>query len=81
MEYFQDDLYPDTRVTWEPALTAQQWLSGEDTRPRYISLRPAGMKLCKCLLPVTGGVCVRIGLCRVGRWASCIRAVEQAWCG
>ena len=72
MEYFQDDLYPDTRVTWEPSLTAQQWLSGEDTHPRYISLRPAGMKLCKCLLPVTGGVG------EVGRWASCIRAVEQA---
>ncbi|XP_076446220.1 coronin-7-like [Babylonia areolata] len=44
-EFFQDDLYPDTRVTWEPALTAEQWLSGQDATPKYVSLRPAGMKL------------------------------------
>ncbi|XP_025088826.1 coronin-7-like isoform X2 [Pomacea canaliculata] len=44
-EYFQDDLFPDTRVTWEPALTADQWLAGQNTKPRTISLRPVGMKL------------------------------------
>ena len=26
-------------------------------------------------------VCVRIGVDEVGRWASCIRAAEQALCG
>lgn len=44
-EFFQDDLYPDTQVTWEPVLTAQQWLSGQDAKPKYICLRPPGMKL------------------------------------
>ena len=28
MEYFQDDVFPDTKVTWEPALTATEWFSG-----------------------------------------------------
>ncbi|KAL8605329.1 hypothetical protein ACOMHN_031268 [Nucella lapillus] len=44
-ELFQDDLYPDTPVTWEATLTADQWLRGQDAKPRYISLRPPGMKL------------------------------------
>nr|KAG5706189.1 hypothetical protein BaRGS_019516 [Batillaria attramentaria] len=43
-EYFQDDLYPDTLVTWEPALTAAEWLGGQDTNPRRVSLCPAGME-------------------------------------
>lgn len=52
-EYFQDDLFPDTRVTWEPALTADQWLAGQNTKPRTISLRPVGMKLREWLKAVT----------------------------
>ncbi|XP_020609841.1 coronin-7-like [Orbicella faveolata] len=43
-EYFQDDLFPDTRVWWEPALTSDQWFAGENGTQRNMSLRPDGMK-------------------------------------
>ncbi|RLV71539.1 hypothetical protein DV515_00017345 [Chloebia gouldiae] len=42
-EYFQDDLYPPTRVWWEPALAAGAWLGGQDGQQRRASLRPADM--------------------------------------
>lgn len=42
-EYFQDDLYPPTRVWWEPALGAAAWLDGQDGQQRRASLRPADM--------------------------------------
>ncbi|NWS98678.1 CORO7 protein, partial [Mionectes macconnelli] len=42
-EYFQDDLYPPTRVWWEPALGAGAWLAGQDGQQRRASLCPAGM--------------------------------------
>ncbi|KAF4791906.1 coronin-7-like protein [Turdus rufiventris] len=42
-EYFQDDLYPPTRVWWEPALDAGAWLDGQDGQQRRASLRPADM--------------------------------------
>ncbi|KAM9392654.1 coronin-7 [Pholidichthys leucotaenia] len=42
-EFFQDDVYPDTAVWWEPALTASAWLSGMDGRHRKISLKPKDM--------------------------------------
>jgi len=29
VEYFQDDVFPDTKVTWEPALSASSWFSGK----------------------------------------------------
>ncbi|XP_021364093.1 coronin-7-like isoform X2 [Mizuhopecten yessoensis] len=44
MEYFQDDLFPDTRVTWEPTMTSDEWLSGLNNHARTISLQPRGMK-------------------------------------
>jgi len=28
MDYFQDDIFPDTKVTWEPAVSAENWFSG-----------------------------------------------------
>ncbi|CAI8046122.1 Coronin-7 [Geodia barretti] len=43
-EYFQDDVYPETRVTWEAALTSQEWLSGEDGVQSSLSLRPHDME-------------------------------------
>ncbi|XP_013378981.1 coronin-7-like, partial [Lingula anatina] len=43
-QFFQDDLFPDTRVTWEPCLTAEEWFRGEDRVPRTISLRPPDME-------------------------------------
>ncbi|KAM6249786.1 coronin-7-like isoform 2-T2 [Porphyrio hochstetteri] len=42
-EYFQDDIYPPTRVWWEPALGGSAWLAGEDGQQRRISLRPTNM--------------------------------------
>ncbi|XP_032559819.1 coronin-7-like isoform X4 [Chiroxiphia lanceolata] len=42
-EYFQDDLFPPTRVWWEPALGAGAWLAGQDGQQRRASLCPAGM--------------------------------------
>ncbi|XP_033921188.1 coronin-7 isoform X3 [Melopsittacus undulatus] len=42
-EYFQDDIYPPTRVWWEPALSARAWLTGEDGQQRRTSLQPADM--------------------------------------
>ncbi|KAG9476767.1 hypothetical protein GDO78_002259 [Eleutherodactylus coqui] len=42
-EFFQDDVFPPTRVTWEPALTAEEWLSGKDKQQRSINLCPKGM--------------------------------------
>lgn len=47
MEYFQDDLFPDTRVWWEPALTSDQWFAGKNGAQKRLSLRPADMKPCK----------------------------------
>jgi coronin-7 len=44
MEYFQDDVYPETTVTWEAALTSQEWLSGEDGVQSSLSLRPHDME-------------------------------------
>lgn len=37
-DLFQDDLYPDTAGP-EPALEADEWLSGKDVEPILISLR------------------------------------------
>ncbi|KAM4598732.1 coronin-7 [Polymixia lowei] len=42
-EFFQDDVYPDTVVWWEPALTASAWLSGSNGQHRSISLKPKDM--------------------------------------
>lgn len=42
-EFFQDDVYPDTTVCWEPALTAAAWLSGSDGQHKKISLKPKDM--------------------------------------
>ena len=47
MEYFQDDVYPETTVTWEAALTSQEWLSGEDGVQSSITLRPHDMEPCE----------------------------------
>ncbi|XP_053936158.1 coronin-7 isoform X2 [Cuculus canorus] len=43
-EYFQDDVFPLTRVWWEPALGGRAWLVGEDGQQRRASLRPADMR-------------------------------------
>ena len=45
-EYFQDDIFTDTRVWWEPALTSDQWFAGENGTQKTMSLRPDGMTPC-----------------------------------
>ncbi|XP_061568464.1 coronin-7 [Cololabis saira] len=42
-EFFQDDVYPDTEVWWERALTASAWLSGSDGQHKKISVKPKDM--------------------------------------
>ncbi|XP_034047077.1 coronin-7 isoform X1 [Thalassophryne amazonica] len=42
-EFFQDDVYPDTVVWWEKALTASAWLTGSNGQHRKISLKPKDM--------------------------------------
>ena len=42
-EFFQDDLFAPTRVTWEPLLTADEWLAGKKPEIRRVSLQPDGM--------------------------------------
>uniref|UniRef100_A0A8C3VWH4 Coronin n=1 Tax=Catagonus wagneri TaxID=51154 RepID=A0A8C3VWH4_9CETA len=42
-EFFQDDVFPDTAVSWEPVLRAEAWLGGANGQPRLLSLQPVGM--------------------------------------
>ncbi|CAE1312014.1 CORO7 [Acanthosepion pharaonis] len=42
--FFQDDLFPDTKVLWEPTLSGSEWLEGNDTVPPTISLKPDDME-------------------------------------
>lgn len=49
-EYFQDDIFPDTKVTYEPVMSSKEWLSGANTSAKTISLKPKDMKLCKLFL-------------------------------
>ncbi|XP_036445907.1 coronin-7-like isoform X1 [Colossoma macropomum] len=42
-EFFQDDVFPETAVWWEPVLTASAWLSRTDGQHRKISLKPKDM--------------------------------------
>ena len=44
MEYFQDDVLPDVRLSWEPCLTAEEWLDGSNATQVFISLKPSDMK-------------------------------------
>lgn len=44
LNYFQDDIYPNTLCVEESSLTAKQWLQGENGQQRTCSLQPANMK-------------------------------------
>ena len=44
MQYFQDDIFCDTRITDEPTMTANAWLNDANTQPKLKSLKPADMK-------------------------------------
>jgi len=41
--FFQDDIFPPTRVLWTPACSGSVWLEGNDYNPVWISLKPADM--------------------------------------
>lgn len=42
-EFFQDDVFPDTAVSWEPVLSAKAWLQGANGQPWLLSLQPPDM--------------------------------------
>ncbi|XP_013771927.1 coronin-7-like [Limulus polyphemus] len=42
-EYFQDDLFPDVRVTWEPTVSSHMWFDKKNGEQKWISLKPEGM--------------------------------------
>lgn len=42
-EYFQDDLFPQTKVTWEPSLSSTDWFNGQNGITKYVDLRPSEM--------------------------------------
>ncbi|XP_040111710.1 coronin-7 isoform X4 [Oryx dammah] len=42
-EFFQDDVFPDTTMSWKPALSAEAWLEGANGTPQLLSLQPPGM--------------------------------------
>ncbi|CAL1674425.1 unnamed protein product [Lasius platythorax] len=42
-ELFQDDLFPPTKVTWKPTLSATEWFNGGNKQPSRLNLKPPGM--------------------------------------
>lgn len=42
--FFQDDIFPPTRVLWLPTMTADEWLSGVRKQAPLISLQPDDMQ-------------------------------------
>ncbi|XP_040173085.1 coronin-7 isoform X3 [Anopheles arabiensis] len=51
VELFQDDLFPPTRVLWQPTLTAAEWFAGRDVAPARISMKPDGMDTLSSIQP------------------------------
>ncbi|XP_011177590.1 coronin-7 isoform X3 [Zeugodacus cucurbitae] len=43
-ELFQDDLFPPTRVTWKPTMSADEWFACNDRKATKLSLQPEGME-------------------------------------
>ncbi|XP_024085650.1 coronin-7 isoform X1 [Cimex lectularius] len=42
-DLFQDDLFPDSKVTWEPTMTSEEWINGGNIQQLRISLKPPNM--------------------------------------
>ncbi|KAK3851505.1 hypothetical protein Pcinc_041851, partial [Petrolisthes cinctipes] len=42
-EFFQDDIFPPTPITWNPTMTSAEWLGGNNRPSQTMSLRPADM--------------------------------------
>lgn len=49
VEFFQDDLFPETRVTWKPVVDSSDWFNGQDKSQPRVSLKPDDMTSCKSL--------------------------------
>lgn len=43
LDLFQDDLFPPTKVTWDPVMSGNEWFSGVQQPPKRINLCPPGM--------------------------------------
>lgn len=43
IEYFQDDIFPRTRITWKPTTSSEKWFDGCTRTPDVIDLRPSEM--------------------------------------
>jgi len=43
VEYFQDDIFPDTRISWQPTLASAEWLNGDMSEVKKMSLKPNDM--------------------------------------
>jgi len=54
MEYFQDDIFPDTRAN-EPAIDVKEWVAGENREAKFVSLQPAEMTKLSEAPPVEHG--------------------------
>ncbi|GMT19876.1 hypothetical protein PFISCL1PPCAC_11173 [Pristionchus fissidentatus] len=52
-DVFQSDLFPDALVTWEPRMSAEEWLGGAKTAPSFRSLRPEGVAALSVAAPIT----------------------------
>eukprot|EP00061_Rhincodon_typus_P018264 g47368.t1 len=42
-EFFQDDIFPDTTMWWQPVLSASAWLAGSNGQHKKLSLKPEDM--------------------------------------
>jgi len=54
MEYFQDDIFPETRAN-EPALDVKEWVAGENKDAKMVSLQPADMTKLSDAPPIEKG--------------------------
>ena len=47
VNYFQDDLYPDTLCMDKAPLIAKEWLKGKNALQKTLNLKPSNMKSCR----------------------------------
>eukprot|EP00795_Rhopilema_esculentum_P000897 gene898-10652_t len=42
--FFQDDVFPPTRVKWQPSMSVDEWMGGANTPQERLDLRPSDME-------------------------------------
>ena len=57
--FFQDDLFPPTRILWEPTLPASEWYGGSVKEAERMDLMPQGMRPLSGNRPVSTVVSTR----------------------